>query len=117
MIDIALKIFVVLGGSAGVTALFMVGAQKRKLVAESGKTDAEADSMLADAQSKRTAREISMIGPYERIQARMQAELNDVYAELDRLKEWAEQMATALRGAGVPIPPMPPKRKPSDIPR
>lgn len=115
-LDIALKILVAVGGLAGASALFMVRAQKRKLIAESGKTDAEADSVVADAQSKRTAREISMIEPYERIQARMQRELIDVYAELDRLKAWAELMAEALRGAGVAVPPMPAKRQPSDHP-
>lgn len=115
-LDIALKILVAVGGLAGLSALFMVRAQKRKLIAESGKTDAEADSVFADAQFKRTAREISMIEPYERIQARMQRELIDVYAELDRLREWAELMAEALRGAGVTVPPMPAKRLPSDNP-
>ena len=109
-LDYLVKAILTAGGVGGITALFMVRSQKRKLVAESGKTDAEADSVLADAQAKRTAREISMIEPYERIQKRMQGELDDVYAEIDRLKEYIETLVTVVRRAGVPVPDMPPKK-------
>jgi hypothetical protein len=108
--DYVVKGLLAIGGLAGMAGLLSVRAQKRKLLSESGRTDAEADSVLADAQSKRTAREISMIEPYERIQARMQGELDDVYAEIDRLKDYIETLVEVIRKAGVPVPDMPPKK-------
>lgn len=112
VVDWIVKIVVALGGLGGITAFFMVRAQKRKLIADTGKTDAEADSVMADAQSKRTAREISMIEPYERIQARMSLEIEELYDKVDRLQAWAEMMADALRKNGLPIPDMPPRKEP-----
>lgn len=111
-VDLILKLILAAGGIGGITALFMVRAQKRKLVADTGKTDAETDSVLADAQAKRTTREISMIEPYERIQARMARELQDAYAEIDRLKAWCASMAAAMRAAGINVPDEPPKITP-----
>ena len=109
VIDWGLRALLALGGIGGLVALLTVRAQKRKIVADTGKTDAEADSVLADAQAKRTAREISMIEPYERIQARMSRELRDAYAEIDRLKAWCGLMAQAMREAGIKVPDEPPK--------
>lgn len=111
-LDVIVKILVGIGGLGGMTAFLMVRAQKRKLVADTGKTDAEADSVMADAQSKRTAREISMIEPYERIQARMSLEIEELYDKVDRLQKWAEMMAHSLRAHDIPVPDMPPKKEP-----
>jgi len=108
-IDLLVKLLVGLGGVGGVTAFFMVRAQKRKLLADTGKTDAEADSLLADAQTKRTAREVSLLEPYERIQNRMGRELNEAYQEIDRLKEWVMRLTDAMKAAGIPVPDEPPK--------
>lgn len=105
------KVVIAIGGLGGIAALFMVTTQKRKLMADTGKTDAEANAVLETAQSTRTAREISMIEPYERIQARMQHEMDDLYAEIDRLKAWAESLAGVLEANGLTVPPMPPKKK------
>lgn len=110
VLDVIVKVLVALGGLTGVGAFFMVRSQKRKLVADTDKTEAEADSVVADAQQKRTAREISLIEPYERMHVRMAAELDDLYAEVDRLKEYIQTLAQVIRGAGVEVPPMPRKR-------
>lgn len=109
VLDTLVKVVVAFGGLAGLGSFFMVRQQKRKIVAESDKTEAEADSVLADAQQKRTAREISLIEPYERMHRRMAEELVDLYAEVDRLKAYTEMLAQMLRNAGLPVPPMPPK--------
>ena len=109
VLDWVLRGLLAIGGIGGLVALLTVRAQKRKIVADTGKTDAEADSVLADAQAKRTQREISMIEPYERIQARMARELHDAYAEIDRLKAWCAMMTEAMRAAGIPVPDEPPK--------
>lgn len=108
-LDAVVKILVAIGGLSGLGAFFMVRQQKRRIVADTDKTEAEADSVLADAQQKRTAREISLIEPYERMHKRMAEELVDLYAEVDRLKAYTEMLAQMLRNAGLPIPPMPPK--------
>ncbi len=108
-VDLIVKVLVGVGGLAGVGALFMVRAQKRKLLADTGKTDAEADSVLADAQAKRTAREVSLIEPYERIQNRLSRELDEAYAEIDRLKDWVALLTDAMKAAGIHVPDEPPK--------
>ena len=110
-LDTFLRILAVLGGLGGLGALLMVGVQKRKILSETGKTNAEADSVAAEAQAKRTAREVSLIEPYERVQTRMVKEMEDLYAEVDRLTTYVETLVTILRNAGLQVPPMPPKRK------
>lgn len=107
--DVVLKLLAGLGAVGGGGAFFMVRAQKRKLLADTGKTDAEADGLLADAQAKRTQREVSLLEPYERIQNRMGHELDEAYQEIDRLKEYLGRMVDALKAAGIPVPDEPPK--------
>ena len=96
-----------LGGLGGIGALFMVRTQKRKLLADTGKTVAEADSIVADATSKRTDREARILDMYERGMANMQERLDDAEAKIDRLTEYVEVLVVALRAAGQPVPPMP----------
>lgn len=101
------QVVVAVGGLAGIVALLLVGAQKRKLVSESGKTDAEADTVLADAYSRRAATQVSLIGPYERVVERMQAELDEALEKIDRLTDYVEVVVAIAREAGLHVPPMP----------
>ena len=107
LVTLIVQILVAVGGLAGIGALLMVSAQKRKLVADTGKTDAEAENVLADAQAKRTAREVSLIEPYERVQTRMQQELEEAYEELDWMRDYLHMLTNALRQAGIDVPPEP----------
>jgi hypothetical protein len=101
------RVLLVVGGLGGLTALFMVRTQKRKLTAESGKTDAEADSILADASAKKTDREGRILDMSEKLLAQMQDRLEDAEAKIDRLTEYIEVLVQALRTGGQPVPPMP----------
>lgn len=108
-LDVIIKVILAAGGLAGLGALFMVNAQKNKLVADTGKTHAEADNVVAEAQQRRTAREISLIEPYERMHDRMQRELSEAYQEIDRLKLWVRSLMDACRAAGIEVPDEPPR--------
>lgn len=110
--DVIIKILVGLGGLSGVTAFFMVRAQKRKLAADTGKTEAEADSVMADASSKRTSREAMVLDMYEKGMSNLQERLDDAEGKLDRLTAYVEVLVQELRSNGVAVPPMP--RKMSD---
>lgn len=107
ILDVLFKVLLAVGGVGGVTALFMVRAQKRKVVSETGKTDAEADSVLADASLKKTMRETAILDMYERGMANMQERLDEAEERIDRLTEYVEVLVTALRSAGSSVPPMP----------
>ena len=107
MVDWGLRILVALGGLGGVAGFLMVRAQKRKVISESTKTDAEADSILADASGKRTDREGRILDMYERGMNSMQERLDDAEAKIDRLTNYVEVLVGALRAAGQPVPPMP----------
>lgn len=109
IVDLVIKLLTVAGAVGGGGAFLMVRAQKNKLIAETGKTSAEADTLIADAQIKRTDREVSLLEPYERIQRRVGRELNEAYEEIDRLRAWATQLTTALKAAGIPVPDEPPR--------
>lgn len=111
VIDWGIKALLALGGLAGIGSLFLVRAQKNKVVAESGKTDAEADSVLADASLKKTNREARILDMYERGMASMQERINESEERMDRLTEYVEVLVSALREAGQPVPPMPPRMK------
>lgn len=96
-------------GVSAVIALFLVSAQKKKLLSESGKTDAEADLVLTDAFTRRAAAETSLLEPYERIQARMQREIDNLGSEVERLRNYIDTLCQVIRDQGVAVPPMPPK--------
>lgn len=101
------KILLAVGGVGGLTALFLVRAQKRKVVSESGKTDAEADSILADASAKKTDRESRILDMSEKLLVQMQDRLEDAEIRIDRLTEYIEVLVQALRTGGQPVPNMP----------
>lgn len=109
VIDWGIKILLALGGLGGIGALFMVRAQKRKVVAESGKTDAEADSIMADVSVKKVDREGRVLDMQERLMNNLQERLDDAEAKIDRLTEYVEVLVGALRDAGQPVPSMPPR--------
>lgn len=109
VLDWGIKLLLALGGVGGITALFMVRAQKKKIVAESGKTDAEADNITADAGLKRTDREGRILDMSERVLVSMQERLDDAEGKIDRLTEYVEVLVQALRTAGAAVPPMPHK--------
>ena len=89
----------------------MVRAQKKKIVSESGKTDAEADQAFSEAYHRRASTQVTLIEPYERIQARMQEELDEYADRVDRLEEYIEVLVSIIRQSGVPVPPPPPRRR------
>lgn len=107
------SLFMAVGGIAGVTSIFMVRAQKRKLVADTGKTSAEADNVLADAQAKRQQTEVSLLEPMRIIMGEMKLEMMELYIKVDRLQNWADSLVSLLKRNNIPVPEMPPldKRK------
>jgi UTP-glucose-1-phosphate uridylyltransferase len=107
---LVVQIIVAIGGSAGIVSLAMVSSQKKKLVSESGKTDAEADAAFSEAYHRRASTQVTLLEPYERIQTRMQAEIDEYADKVDRLEEYVELLIEVLRNAGLPVPPKPPKR-------
>ena len=112
-----LQIIVALGGLGGVGALFYVRQQKRKMVSESNKTDAEAETALADAFSRRTATSITLLEPYEKIMRRQQEEIDEQAAEIKQLRRYIVVLTARLREQGVELPDMPPVTPPHGIPR
>lgn len=111
LIDWLVKFLLAAGGLAGVGSLFAVRAQKRKLVADTGKSNAEADSILAEAGVKRTDRETKILDMYARWMDDAQEQLDEVHAELDRHREYVEMLCEALREAGLRVPPWPPRHR------
>jgi hypothetical protein len=96
-------------------SLLTVRAQKRKLISESGKTDAEADAAFSEAYHRRASTQVSLVGPYERVMDRMQEELDEANERIDRLTTYVETLVDIVRGAGLAVPPMP--RPPDPPPR
>jgi len=94
-------------GAAGLVSLLTIKAQKRKLLSESGKTDAEADTVLADAYSRRAATQVTLLEPYERVMRRQQEEIDEQAAEIKQLRRYIETLTNALRKQGVEVPEMP----------
>lgn len=107
LLDWAVRLLLALGGLTGVGALVSVRAQKRKLVADTGKTDAEADNIMADASVKRVDYADKVIGVYERGIDHMQEQLDEANAKIDRLTDYIEVLVAALRAGGLPVPAMP----------
>ena len=110
---LVVQIIVAIGGSAGVVSLLMVSSQKKKLVSESGKTNAEADAAFSEAYHRRASTQVTLLEPYERIQARMQSEIDEFVDKVDRLEEYIEVLIEAMRSAGLSVPPKPPKPRPN----
>lgn len=96
------------GGIAALVSLLLVGAQKRKMLADSGKTDAEAEGELAEAYGRRADSAIKLLDPYERTQAYMQRRIDDLEENERRLRRYVDQLCEALRGAGIKVPEPPP---------
>lgn len=101
------QILLAIGGAAGLLSLFTVRQQKRKLLSESGKTDAEADTVLADAYSRRAATQVTLLEPYERVMERQQREIEEQADEIRWLKACVEALTHALREQGIDVPHMP----------
>lgn len=94
-------------GAAGLVSLLTIRQQKRKLLSESGKTDAEADTVLADAYSRRAATQVTLLEPYERVMERQQQEIEEQAREIRWLKDCVEALTQALRAQGIAVPAMP----------
>lgn len=109
VVTLAIQLLAGLGGVVGITSLFMVRAQKRKLVAESGKTDAEADAQFSEAYHRRASTQVSLVEPYERVMDRMQDELNEANERVDYLESYIETLVEAMRAAGIAVPRRPPR--------
>lgn len=106
-VSTGIQVLVALGGVAGVASLFMVSAQKRKLLSDTGKTDAEAADVMAQTYERRA---ISLMDPYERIQERMEQELDEAFADIDALRDYVKELVALLADAGIEVPRM---RRPS----
>jgi hypothetical protein len=115
ILTVLVQVVVGLGGLAGIVSLLTVRAQKRKLISESGKTDAEADAAFSEAYHRRASTQVSLVGPYERVMDRMQEELDEANERIDRLTTYVETLVDIVRGAGLAVPPMP--RPPDPPPR
>jgi chaperonin cofactor prefoldin len=109
ILDWAFKALVGIGGLGGLLALILVRQQKRKLVADTGKTVAEADLITEEAQTRKTTREALVLDMYERGMANMQERLDDAEDKLARLTEYVEILVQALRETGAAVPAMPKK--------
>jgi len=107
IVSVIVQCVVALGGLAGVVSLFTVRATKRKLIAESGKTNAEADAAFSEAYHRRAATQVSLVEPYERVIDRMQEELDEALEKIDRLTTYVENLVDIIRTAGLAVPPMP----------
>jgi hypothetical protein len=107
-VDLFAKVLFALGSIGGIGAFFMVRAQKRKILAESSRTDAEAESIVADAQAKRTQRELNLLAAYERGVDDLTEKLDRANDKIDRLTQYVEMLVTVIRDAGMSVPPMPP---------
>ena len=103
------QIIVAVGGLAGIVNLLLLTGQKKKLVAESGKTNAEADAAFSEAYHRRASTQITLIEPYEKMTARLQHELDKANNRIDRLEIYVDTLVGVVRDAGLPVPPMPPK--------
>ena len=110
-VALLVQVIVAIGGLAGLTSVLLVSSQKRKLVAESGKTNAEADVAFSEAYRQRATTQVTLIEPYERIQARMQSEIDEQAEKIDRLEIYIEVLVDLLRQQGVSVPPKPPRRR------
>lgn len=106
-LTLVVQIIVAVGGLSGVGALFMVAAQKRKLIAESGKTNAEADAAFSEAYHRRASTQINLIEPYEKMTNRLQNELDKANTRIDRLTEYVEVLVEIMRDNDITVPPMP----------
>lgn len=106
-LTVAVQILVALGGVSGIGALLMVTAQKRKILADSGKTNAEADKEFSEAYHRRASTQINLIDPLEKMNARLEKELDKANARIDRLTEYVEVLAEKLRENHIPVPAMP----------
>lgn len=96
------------GGIAALVSLLLVGPQKKKMLADSGKTDAEAEGELAEAYDRRADAQIKLLDPYQRTQEYMQQRIDDLEENERRLRRYVEQLCEALRGAGIKVPEAPP---------
>lgn len=106
---LAIQLLVAAGGIAGISSLFMVRAQKRKLLAESGRTNAEADAQFSEAYHRRASTQVSLVEPYERVMDRMQGELDEANERVDYLESYIETLVEAMRAAGITVPKRPPR--------
>ncbi|SDN79397.1 hypothetical protein [Geodermatophilus sp. DSM 45219] len=109
LLDWGLRLLLALGGIGGIGALFMVRQQKRKMAADAGRTEAEADSIMADVGSKATDRADRVLSMQERVMRGMQERLDEAEARMDQLTSYVEILVQALRTANVAVPPMPRK--------
>lgn len=107
VLDWVVRLVLAVGGVSGIGALILVGTQKKKLVAEAGKTVAEADSIMSESGLKRTDREAKILDMSERLLEQLEEQNREANRKVDRLTEYVETLVFALRAAGAPVPPMP----------
>lgn len=114
-VDLVIKVVVALGGIGGVTAFFMVRAQRNKLIADTGKTEAEAESLSADAYLKQQQSELNMVAVYrqgvqdlQRDLAKAEAKIDEQGQKIDALTEYIETLIHMIReNTSLPVPPRP----------
>lgn len=93
-----------LAASGFLLGLLMLRAQKRKLLSEAGKTDAEATGLLSGADAQYISSRIMLVEPYEKIMNRLQRELNEATDRIDVLENYIEVLIASMRDQGMHIP-------------
>jgi hypothetical protein len=93
-----LAIIGALGGVAGLAALFRIRAQNK---ADESKAKVD-DASAADA-IKRAA--LDLLKPYQEEQALMRKRIDELEAEINDVRGWAERLANQVRElGGEPVP-------------
>lgn len=76
-----------LGGSAGLVLFFTVRQQKKKMLAEAGKTHSEGEKTDAEAAEIVARTASGMLEPYVEIAATLRQELREARAEIRELRD------------------------------
>lgn len=103
-VRLAVELILGLAASGCLLGLLMLRAQKRKLLSEAGKTDAEASGLLSGADAQYISSRIMLLEPYEKVMNRLQRELNEANDRIDALENYVEVLIASMRAQGMQIP-------------
>lgn len=101
---LAIELVLGVAASGGLLGFFLLRQQKRKLLADAGKTDTEADVLFSDAYSRLASAKILLLEPYEKVMTRMQQELDEANQRIDILEQYVGVLIETMRDAGIQIP-------------
>ncbi len=103
-VRLAIELILGLAASGALVGLLMLRQQKRKLLSEAGKTDAEATGLLSGADAQYISTRIMLLEPYEKVMNRLQRELNEANDRIDVRENYIEVLIAAMRDQGMHIP-------------